>query len=240
MSVFCVSVYAAPVLAADRAGAVIEIKTAIGTYLNAYLVGPENATKSVILVHDRWGLDQHTLDWTDRLAEHGFLALAIDLYDGRSAKKRNYKHASLIMGQIDPEWSDVNLKAAVNFIKNKTLLKPAVLGWGFGGGMALRAALLEPASVASTVIFYGPVTMDTTLLDDIEGAVLGVFSTKDEWVSPSKVDAFTNLMRRMRNAIVLMNVDAAPGFVDPSLSAYDDEVAERAWQRSLEFLNETL
>ncbi|VAW85462.1 hypothetical protein MNBD_GAMMA16-1906 [hydrothermal vent metagenome] len=230
----------AEVKAVDDSGKIITLTTAIGTTLDAYIAGSVATKKSVLILHDRWGLDQTARLWADRFAAEGYLALAIDLYDGRAAKKTNSAHAALIMRQIDPEWSTVNIKAGLNYLSKKTGEKTAVLGWGLGGSLAFKATQLNTDILASAVMMYGYLPIEARELEKVTSPILGVFSTSDERITPEEIEQVGFLMGKLRKPFVSLNVDAAAGFVDESLPAYDQEVMELAWQRSLEFLNATL
>lgn len=230
----------ADIEAVDDSGKIIILTTAIGTTLDAYIVGSVATKKSVLILHDRWGLDQTARLWADRFAAEGYLALAIDLYDGRAAKKNNSAHASLIMRQIDPEWSTVNIKTGLNYLAKKTGEKTAVLGWGLGGSLAFKATQLNTDILASAVMMYGHLPTEINELEKVTSPILGVFSTSDERITSEEIEQVGFLMGKLRKPFVSLSVDAADGFVDERLPVYDNDAMELVWQRSLEFLNATL
>lgn len=53
----------------------------------AYSVAPATAQSGVLIVHDWLGMSDATRKSADRLAQQGMRVIAIDLYDGQSAKK---------------------------------------------------------------------------------------------------------------------------------------------------------
>ena len=56
---------------------------AFGDGISGFLAVPEGSDASlgaVILGHERYGLVQHTLDLTAKLAAHGYIGLAPDMY----------------------------------------------------------------------------------------------------------------------------------------------------------------
>ncbi len=234
----------APTVAAKaekpREGRLITLNTAIGTSFDAYQVGPSGSSKSVLLLHDRWGLDEMAMDSADRFAAQGFLALAIDLFDGRSANIKSDEQGARLMSQIDPEWPDITIRAALHYLNKTPGRKTAVLGWGYGGGRAMRATIEDRLMVISTVIYYGPLEGEADELREIRGPILGVFANDDKWVTPDKVDRFSFKMQSARSSFVVTRVPGQPGFVDPRRSSYNESEAKRSWQRVLEFLNETL
>ena len=63
-----------------------EIKLDVkGQPVNAYLAAPKDGGPAVLVLHAWWGLSDGIRRHCDRLAEAGFVALAPDLYDGRTA-----------------------------------------------------------------------------------------------------------------------------------------------------------
>lgn len=226
-------------VAAERQGKPIEIKTAYGTFFDAYQVGPEDSTQSVLIIHDRWGLDSLAMNWADRFAEQGFLALAIDLYDGRVAKKKDEEHATALMRQMAPEWVDANLLAAISYLNELPGRRVSLLGFGYGGSAAMRATVIDPLSVISTVNIFGRVPQDVEELRGISGPVLTLFSEKDGWVGLDEIENFERLMFKLRNALQVARVDERSGFLDPQHRAYSEGEAQRVWNRAFEFIFDT-
>ena len=55
-----------------------------GTSVDAYVSEPEGQPKGgLIVIHEVWGLVDHTRDVADRFAAEGYLVLAPDLLPGR-------------------------------------------------------------------------------------------------------------------------------------------------------------
>ena len=227
------------VFASERLGKPIELTTAYGTQFDAYMAGSEDADQSVLIIHDRWGLDSLALTWADRFAQEGYLALAIDLYDGRVAVKDNDKHAEALIRQMAPEWVDANLKAAVKYLNSRPDRRVSAVGFGYGGAAAMRATVLEPFAVISTVNIFGRVPSDIEELRVINGPVLALFSGKDNWVGDKEIEDFEVLMFKLRNALQVSRIDARQGFLDPEHAAYNKSEAERIWKRTFAFVAET-
>ena len=80
----------------------ITIKSVMGTSLQGYVAGPEDAALGILILHDRWGINDTIRQWVDRFAAKGYRALAIDVFDGRISNKMRL--ATEIMNATDPEW----------------------------------------------------------------------------------------------------------------------------------------
>src|SRR6202043_3798886 len=56
----------------DRMGEIIQLKAADGFSFSAYVAGPANATKGVVLVQEIFGVNHHIRDMADRFAALGY------------------------------------------------------------------------------------------------------------------------------------------------------------------------
>ena len=227
--------------AEDRPGQMIPMNTIYGTTFYSYVVGPEDAKQSLVLVHDRWGLDKFALDTADSLGRLGFYVVMPDLFEGRSAQKRIEREGLRLLSQADPASTVENLRGALMYINTSANRRAAVLGWGYGAGQALKITVAEPVLVISTVMIAGgPLITSEQKLREIRGPVLGIFSNDDPFVSTTQVDRFADAMNQNRNSVVMVRVEARTGFLEPDLPEYDPTTAQRSWQRAVDFLHETL
>ena len=128
-----------------------------------YLALPEGAGPhpGVILIHEWNGLVDRVRQVADAFAEEGYVALAADLYSGRTGANPQENMALVRETLADPEAIIANLDAAAAHLKQRsdTTGKVAAIGWCYGGGVALSYALGSEHHDA-TAIFYG------RLLDD--------------------------------------------------------------------------
>lgn len=136
--------------AAD-AGAMVSVPTAYGTAFDAYLVGPRESRLGVVLVHDRWGLNEPVRQWADRVAELGYRVLAVDLYDGRPVGKP--ARGMEVWRSIDPVWMEVNMNAALAAM-SAAHEHVVVLGWGKGIGPVGDLAQRSPTALSGLVLYY--------------------------------------------------------------------------------------
>ena len=248
--------------AVPLAGKAVVLTTAYGTQFDAYVAGPEDASRAVLLLHDRFGLNDQMRDWADRFAGLGYRALAIDLYDGRRGK--SWRQATSIMHSIDQVWADTDIAAALNYLREKKPdRKIALLGWDFGGTEALLATLRDPAAVAATISYY-PTHLDTapTSAQTVESPMMIVLAERDaelnikrqqqavnEGLGKSRVnfivmglDALSNLREiaavlRTRMDINVTGMDADRGFNDPVSDNYDAAATATVWDETQQFLS---
>lgn len=217
-------------------GQVITIDSAFGTGFDAYVAGPEGAKRAVLLLHDRFGVSTQVHDWADRFAAQGYRVLAIDLYDGRHAKE--WKHATLVMSQIDPVWAEMDIAAAVAYLKPEQR-KVIVVGWDYGATQALLATLHNPESVAATVAYY-PTALETdpNKLQRIAHPVLVIVAERDEQLATPQILAFKDGMSKTQVDFNVMAVDADRGFINPMSKHYDANATQTVWDVTQDFLKQ--
>jgi carboxymethylenebutenolidase len=226
--------------APQPAGKATVLSTAYGTHFDAYVAGPEDASRAVLLLHDRYGLDGQARDWADRFAGLGYRALAIDLYDGRHGK--TWKHATSIMNSIDQVWADSDIAAALNYLKgNNPQRKLVILGWDYGGTEALLATLHDPTAVALTISYY-PTHLESNpaLVQSIVNPVLLVVAERDEQLSRQQVQTFKDSLSKTTVAFNVLSLDADRGFSNPLSEHYDAPTTASVWKATQEFLSRYL
>ena len=196
----------------------------------------------IIVIHERWGLDDGVRAQADRIAAQGYVVLAIDLYRGASASDIAAARPLMVDVVENSELANENIRQAYQFlIDSGQAPKIGVLGWSFGGGWALNAALLFPDDLDAAVIYYGQLTDSHERLGPMNVPVLGLFGENDRGVTVETVKQFEAAMEFLRKDYEIeIYPDAGHGFADPGASTYNAEAAEAAWARTIEFLNRHL
>jgi carboxymethylenebutenolidase len=228
---------------ADATGAALE-SSSVNYYGNAtgYLVHPadENDLPAVVVIHEWWGLNQHIKDAADRLANQGYVVLAVDLYDGEVATESS--RAGQIAGSVrnNPDEAINNLNAAVEYVsslQNVNSSRIASLGWCFGGGQSMQLALNTEQPLAATVIYYGNLVTDPTELAEITWPVLGVFGSADQSIPVDTVNQFEAALdaNSITNEIYIYE-GVGHAFANPSGDNYAPEETADAWEKTLAFL----
>jgi carboxymethylenebutenolidase len=235
------AILASPDLARAAAEALqaVEITTSAGRAVKAALAVPQAVpAPGVILIHEWWGLNDQIKAVASELAREGMLALAIDLYDGRSADSR--EEAGRLMQAIDPAVATDVCVSWARWLKThpQGTGKVATVGWCFGGGWSLNTSIAEP--VDATVIYYGRVDRPADQLARLKGPVQGHFATRDTFINGAMVDGFTAAMDQVGKSYSVYWYDADHAFANPSQARYDAEDAKLAWTRTLEFFRKNL
>jgi dienelactone hydrolase len=107
-------------------------------------------TKTILIVHEWWGLNDYPKSRALMLAKEGFIAVCIDMY-GEGVVVDNPKDASELAGKIYDEprllWMRFNAgyEAALK-IKGVEPSRMAAIGYCFGGNVVLNAAKMGAPS----------------------------------------------------------------------------------------------
>jgi len=194
---------------------------------------------AIIVIHEWWGLNDNVRAMANRLAGEGYIVLAVDLFGGASATSPEQARQQMLRVVENPQAANENMRQAYEFV-NSTAGAPRVgsLGWCFGGGWSLNAAMLFPDELDATVIYYGQVTDDEEKLRPISSPILGLFGAQDRGITVESVQSFEAALDRLRkNHDIHIYPGADHAFANPTGTAYNAAAAEDAWQKTVEFLN---
>lgn len=223
--------------AASPQGQLITLTTAIGTTLHGYVAGPPDASRGILLLHDRWGLNRAMRGEVEQFAQRGYRALAIDVFDGRASDDMDL--ATEIMNSTDPEWVKTDIVAGLSYLEAQGR-EIAAMGWGYGGWQSLHAGLANTQSVGAVIVWYGDMAMTFDEARLLRAPVLGLFGRHDQQITLDDVERYR---QRFRKGFVLYDLqvfDAGHGFADPLYPTFNQQVAERAWNMVDRFLDEHL
>ena len=194
------------------------------------------------MIQEWWGLVDHIKDVCDRFAAEGFVALAPDLYHGKTTKSPDEAGKLMMAMRIDEAERD--LSAAVDYLStldSTTSEKIGVVGFCMGGALSLYTATKNP-KIGACVVFYGGHPKVKPDLPNLNAPVLGLYAEKDGFVTPESV---RELERKLKDLGKQIDVKIYPDtdhafFNDTRPEVYNAEAAADAWQRTVEFLRKHL
>lgn len=201
--------------------------------------GPHPA---VIVIHEWWGLNDWVKQQTEKLAEQGYVALAVDLYRGKVAADPDEAHE--LMRGLPQDRAIRDLQSGFVYLAMRKDVLPnriGSVGWCMGGGLSLQLAIHTPR-LAACVVNYGSLPTDPNDIQQIIAPVLGNFGAEDRGITPADVAAFEKTMKGLNRRIDVKIYDGAGhGFENPNNAAgYRAEAAADAWARTLAFLKKAL
>lgn len=240
-----VGVMLADALALDEAATVTNVSypAADGSPLIGYLAQPADSTDeprpAVLMVHEWWGLNHEITEMADLLAEEGYVVLAPDTYRGRLAT--SIPGALFLRIGAPVERVNSDMQAAYDYLVMQPGVDPArvaVMGFCYGGGVALRHATVNP-QIAATINLYGD------MIETVDGfgalltsgkPLLGIFGEVDQQIPVSEVEAFR---QTLAETTIPHQVTIYPGvghaFVNPQ-SITQPGAAQDAWKAIRVFL----
>lgn len=219
----------------DAQGSMISYAVAGGDSANAYLVKSKKASnKYLLVVHEWWGLNDYIKKKADDLAKAmpDVNVLAVDLYDGKVAETQ--EDAGKYMGEVTTDRATGILKGGLTYAGKKAEIQ--TIGWCFGGGWSLQAAMLAGKNAKGCVMYYGMPETDPKKLKNLKCDVMGIFARKDQWITPKIVTDFQKNMKEAGKILTVKQFDADHAFANPSSPNYQNKNAAAADKMALDFL----
>lgn len=209
-------------------------------------------TKTILIVHEWWGLNDYPKSRALMLAKEGFIAVCIDMY-GEGVVVDNPKDASELAGKIYDEprllWMRFNAgyEAALK-IKGVEPSRMAAIGYCFGGNVVLNAAKMG-APLDAVVSFHGGLTGVPLEKGKMKAAVLVCNGAADKFVSEKEINALQLEMKDNKADFTFINYDnATHAFTNPNSTkvgekfkmpiAYNKEADDKSWTDFLVFMRQ--
>ena len=215
-----------------------------GAEITGYLAMPAEGepTAGILVIHEWWGLNDNIRAMARQLAGAGYAALAVDLYEGEVGETREDASRLARASGENPGRGEKNLQQAWEYLKDDVgVSKVGAIGWCFGGGWSLRAALMMGEGLDAAVIYYGRVVTDRDALEPLTTPLLGIFGALDEGIPVATVREFQATLDGLgKSSSIHIYEDADHAFANPSGTRYNRDAAEDAWGKTLVFFGHHL
>lgn len=212
-----------------------ELTASDGHTLDCWMEEAQGATRGgLVILQEIFGVTDQLKGVAKRYAALGYDVAIPALFDrfekgcvvpfDQSPKGRDFMLAS----DLDTTMKDID--AAVQALAARGG-KVGVIGFCWGGGLALRAA--QKLDIACGVAFYGtrlPQYLDSPL----KAPMLGHFGSKDDHVPPEMLDAARAYLPQWE----IHMYDAGHAFANDARPTYVPDAAARAHERTSAFLAE--
>jgi carboxymethylenebutenolidase len=233
------------VAATDPAVEATDITIQGDTTILAYMAKPKAAGTypGVIVIHENRGLTDHIKDVARRFAKAGFIAIAPDLAsrNGGTAKVPT-DQVSGYFANAKPDDLVKDLTAAQTYLETVTGVKTGkygVVGFCYGGGMALRLAAANP-KIAAAVPYYGPVPTPVTQMATTKAAILGIYGGNDARLNASIPDLEKTLKDAGKTFEKKIYDGANHAFNNDTGANFNENAAVTAWGETLNWLQKYL
>ena len=219
-------------------GKTINLTAADGHTFAAYVAGPENATKGVVVVQEIFGANHHIRDMADRFAALGYAVVAPALFDHTErgvelgytaddvAKGRDYR-MKLSDAQVMAD-----IEASANHLAGKKL---GIVGYCFGGTVSWWGATRTNKFAAASCWYGGGIA--GTKDERPNCAVQMHFGEKDASIPMNDVDA---IRAAQPKADIHVYMGAQHGFGCDERGSFSKPDYELAQARTVVFFNDQL
>ncbi|AXQ20761.1 dienelactone hydrolase family protein [Acinetobacter wuhouensis] len=200
----------------------IQYQAKDGTTLIGYFAAPEStqAVAGVIVSPEWWGRNEYTEQRARELAEHGFAALAIDMYGNKNvtttASQANewmmqtFQTAGTIIDRASAGLATLAAQPEVD------ATRLAAIGFCYGGKVILDLAR-SGADLKAVVTFHANLSAQQAAEQDtFKAEVLVLHGEKDSMVSLADVESFKQEMSnaQVKSEVIVLK-DAKHGFSNP-------------------------
>ena len=219
----------------DNLGAMMPYIAADGKEAKAFGIWSEvKSTNFVFVMHEWWGLNDYMKKQAAQIYKDmgNVNVWALDLYDGKVADNRD--DAAKLMNGADENRVRAIIQGAIRLAGSEASI--ATIGWCFGGGWSLQATMMAGEQAAGCVIYYGMPEKDVEKLKTLQADVIGIFASKDEWISEDVVKEFESNMKEAGKKFDYLTFDADHAFANPSNPQHDSKAAEEAYDYAIKFL----
>jgi len=234
----------------------LTLKVSDGSEMRAYMGRPESGQKppGVLVFQEAFGVDRHIRDVTERLANEGYLAIALELFQrtappGFEGNTGDFQSVMPHMMALTDASVEADVRAAHDALLRQGTIgvqRIACIGFCMGGRVSFLANLILPLCAA--ISFYGGGIAKSErgpgLLDRVEQTRAPIFlfwGGRDKHIGPEQRQAVNEALRKAKKTFASMEfTDADHAFFNDMRLSYSKTAAEQAWKLSLAFFKSTL
>lgn len=200
----------------------IQYNTADGQRLVGYFAAPSSQTPhaGIIVAPEWWGRNEYTEQRARELAEHGYAALAIDMYGDKNVTTDAKQAYEWMMQTFADADTIVNrAQAGLDTLAAQPEVNPtqlAAIGFCYGGKVVLDLAR-SGAPLKAVATFHATLAPKAPAVEgQIQGEILVLHGELDSMVSLDDVASFREEMHAAKvDHEVIIFEDAKHGFSNP-------------------------
>ncbi len=235
-------------------------KTSISTHdgpMTVHIVSPQKLDgrkPALIVLQEAFGVNHHILNVCKKLAEHGYVALAPELFhragDGVTIDYTNFQAARPLLGElsnarmIDDLTQTYKLAQTLPFVDSK---KIGAIGFCMGGFAAVLAAC--HTNLQAAISYYGggmtaerPGFAFKPYMHEFKSLkcpVLLGFGAEDQSIPPEQIEL---IRAQLKQAHVQVEIKVYPeaqhGFLCDERAAFHPKMAEKGWKDIFNWLQQ--
>ncbi len=226
--------------------------TSGGTTLKSYVAYNSNQKgkrPAIIVVPEWWGNNNYSKMRARKLAELGYIAIAVDMYgDDKIAANPAQAQEYATPFYKDPQLGKARIEAAVNKLKEYQQTdagKMAAIGYCFGGSMVLNAAKMG-MDFKAVVSFHGGLAIVPATPGSTKAKILVCHGGADKFISEADIKNFKGNLDSLKVTYTfIVYPDATHAFTNPDATAngkkfnmpieYNEAADKKSWNDMKEF-----
>lgn len=219
----------------------------------AYDESSENVRPGILVVHEWWGHDEHARNSAVKLAEMGYVALAVDMYgNGRVAEHPEdaMEFSGSLMGNF--ETAQARFNAALETLKDHPLVdagQTGAIGYCFGGSVILAMAN-SGADLDAVAAFHAGLNLPVMPQEEISTRILILNGAEDPMITAEDVENLTGALEELNADFRYVNYEGAThAYTNPAADslgtrfnlplAYNAQIDSLSWLEMSEFFEQT-
>ncbi|MEI7709895.1 MAG: dienelactone hydrolase family protein [Rhodospirillales bacterium] len=214
-------------------GNTIDLTAADGHIFSAYVAGPADATKGIVVIQEIFGVNHHIRDMADRFAALGYAVVAPALFDRTDhGVELGYTQADVDAGRgFRMKLSDAqvmaDVEAAAAHLAGKKL---GIVGYCFGGTVSWWGSTRSKSFAAASCWYGGGIA--GTKNESMSCPVQMHFGEKDASIPMNDVDAIRAAQPKAESHVYM---GAQHGFGCDERGSFSAPDYALAQQRTVEF-----
>jgi carboxymethylenebutenolidase len=191
-------------------------------------------TVGIVLVPDAYGLDDFTKHEAERLAGEGYLAVAVDIYNGRQTTDPG--EIANLTANLDGPTVMKTVNAGIRLFNESPKFHVdhvVAVGWGVGAKYVLQAAH-DSRLLDGAVTIYGPV--ETQGVKKAAVPICAIYPENDPIATHDVVLDYQHGMRDAGNDFTAWFIAAGAGWSNPQNKHYNPVEDREAWKVAEPFI----
>lgn len=225
-----------------------------GKSFTSYYAKPSKITaetKTILIVHEWWGLNEYPKSRALQIAKEGNIAFCINMY-GTNVLADNPKDAQTLAGPFyaDPAMAYNRFKSGyleALKIEGVDRSRMAAIGYCFGGSMVLNAAKMG-LPIDAVVSFHGGLAGIPVEKDKLTAAVLVCNGAADQFVPEKDITELQKQMTEAGEDYTFINYkESTHAFTNPGSTAvgqkfnipisYNEKADKKSWKDFNKFID---
>ncbi|HEY0393553.1 MAG TPA: dienelactone hydrolase family protein [Candidatus Elarobacter sp.] len=207
----------------------------------------------VLVYQEAFGVNDYVQSEVRRLAEHGYAAVAPDLFDGKTYDYNDRESIGARLGSLSDDGMLDHVRASAAFLGAQPQVKKSAygaVGFCMGGRLAVLTAIALGDRIAAAASFYGGGIAPeqkrffeplADRLGEVEAELLLLYGADDESIAPREHARVAETLSAHKKAYTLcVFPGAGHGYASRDRASYAPEIAEASWRRTLALFHRTL